>query len=364
MNVSLPDRDDIRRVLVIKWSALGDVAIASAIMEDIRRAFPAATIDLNTLPSAARLFAHDPRFQEIFTIDVREPGKRWRRNIQWLRRVRSANYDLVIDLQRNHHTRILLAILLFTGCRIQHRLGPYGGFPYTIRPGKSDPVSHALVAMRPMLAAAGIPARTQRPMLYASVAELEQARRTLAKHGLRSGNFAVFLPGSQAEGWLKRWGAPRYATLGKLLRARGIDKIAVIGGPEEVEECARIVDSINADGSSAAVNLNGLSLLQIAPTCAGAVCIVANDTGTAHIAAAADRPMLVICGLSDPRRVKPIGAKVRAVQAQLDCINCYGKTCRIAALPVCMAMITPECVVHLLMGTEPGTRCRGVRVFD
>ena len=39
-----PER--IRRILVIKWSALGDVVIASAVMEDIARAFPRATLHL------------------------------------------------------------------------------------------------------------------------------------------------------------------------------------------------------------------------------------------------------------------------------------------------------------------------------
>lgn len=54
--------DRIRRVLVIKWSALGDVVTASALMEDIAQALPHADIHLNTQPNCAGLFAHDPRF--------------------------------------------------------------------------------------------------------------------------------------------------------------------------------------------------------------------------------------------------------------------------------------------------------------
>ncbi|MDE2307675.1 MAG: glycosyltransferase family 9 protein [Xanthomonadaceae bacterium] len=361
MNTALTTRAEVRRILIIKWSALGDAAIASAIMEDIRRAFPAAAIHLNTLPSAARLFAHDPRFHDIVAIDVRDRKHRFRRHIEWLRRVRAGRYDLLVDLQRTDHTRILLALLLLTGHRIPRRWGRRGGFPYTVQPGDRDPKTHVFHSMRSMLAAAGIAADTERPVLHVPAAARGQALATLSRHGLQPLRFAVFLPGSQAGSRLKRWGAGRYAELGKLLRARGIARIAVIGGPEEVEECAAIVDAINANDGAAAVNLNMLPLLQIIPVCEAASCIVANDTGNAHIAAAADRPMVMICGPTDPRRVKPMGRKVRAVQAELDCVNCYGKACRVATEPVCMERISAECIAGLLL--DAGTSCRGVRVF-
>jgi len=68
---------------------------------------------------------------------------------------------------------------------------------------------------------------------------------------------------------------------------------------------------------------------------------VANDTGTAHLASATGRPMVVICGPTDPRRVKPLGDNVDAFQAELPCINCYRKHC---AHHSCMRVITPAMV--------------------
>ena len=47
---NLPADPRIRRILMIKWSALGDVVISTAMFNDIRNAFPHATIDLHTLP--------------------------------------------------------------------------------------------------------------------------------------------------------------------------------------------------------------------------------------------------------------------------------------------------------------------------
>ncbi len=337
----LPARPDIRRILVIKWSALGDVVMATAIMEDIRRAFPAAEIDLNTLPPMQGLFAHDPRFREVFAIDVRRKGAQLAAALAWLDRVKAGRYDLIIDLQRTDRSRSLLALLWLAGRAPRDRLGNRGGFPYSNTPALTDPKAHALLQMRSVLESAGIPALTPRPVLHPGAHHQERAYRLLTGNDLRPGRFAVFLPGSQTAGRLKRWGVERFVELAGRLRKAGLaERIAVIGGPDEVAEC----EAICAAGDDL-VNLNGrIELLEIAPVCEQAAFVVANDTGTAHIAAAANRPMLVICGPTDPRRVKPIGTKVRAIQADLPCKNCYAKECRITQRQACMQALTPAFV--------------------
>ena len=350
---ALPDRRSIRRILILKWSALGDVALASAIMEDIRRAFPQARIDLDTLPAAAGLFAHDPRFARVLTIDSRARGQRLRMIGTWLRSVRAGRYDLLIDLQGSDHTRGLVALAWLTGCGIRHRWSVRPGWPFTLAPRDLARTAPAAHRMHALLACADIPATTALPVLHPAPAETAQAQRMLRDHGLLSARFAVLLPGSQAAGWLKRWGAARYAELAGLLLARDLERIVVIGGPDERDECAALVAAINRHHPDAAIGLTTLSLLQIVPICAAATLIVANDTGTAHIAAAAGTPLLVICGPTDPQRVKPLGPLVRAVQADFSCLNCYGKRCRLGATAQCLEPITPARIASLLLDASP-----------
>ncbi len=345
-----------RRILVIKWSALGDIAIASAVMEDIARAFPDAEIHLNTLPGNVKLFRHDPRFQEVFAIDVRKKGARWRNNLAWLRKVREGNYDLLIDLQRSDRTRFLISLLALSGGAPRYRLGNRGGFPYTHQPVVRDPHAHALTMMRSVIESVGIPASTSHPVFYSAAEQIVAVRQMRLEYGLEDGRYVVFLPGSQAAGHLKRWGVDRYRALSRLLHDQGMEKIVLIGGPEEVEDCRAI-----AEAGGFVVDLNGLDLLQVAPLCAGAAAIIGNDTGLTHFAAGAGRPMLVLCGPTDPRRVKPIGERVVAVQPQLDCINCYAKKCINATYQACMKAIEPQWVASILPALvagklEPGQR--------
>lgn len=339
------------KILIIKWSALGDVVIATALMEDIARAYPDAEIHLNTQPNCVGLFAGDPRFGEVFAIDVRSKKQRWKNTRAWLKKVRDGHYDMLIDLQRSDHSRLLLALLWLSGGAPRVRLGNLGGFPYTHQPVIRDSQHHAFAMMRSVLESAGIPTRTPHPVFHHSPQQYEQVRQIQREQGLVANRYVVLLPGSHAAGTLKRWGVSRFRELAQLLHAQGIPKIVLVGGPDEIKDCDEI-----AEAGDFIVNLNNkLQLLQIAPLCEGALAIIGNDTGTAHFAAEAVRPMLVLCGPTDPRRVKPIGGTTIAIQAQLPCINCYAKQCRNPDFHACMKAITPDWVASCVPLLSDGT---------
>lgn len=339
----LPDDPAVRRILIIRWSALGDIAIASAAFEDLHRAFPRAELHLNTMPPWDDLFAEDPRFQRVLSIPMREPGHRFRGPRRWLAEMRRQRYDLVVDLQSNDRSRVLLTALWLTGVRIPHRIGTRPGWPYTI--GPSGPVArHAFLRQREALEAAGIPSRTPHAVLHVPAARRGAAEALMQETGLAGKRYALFMPGSQAAGRLKRWGGRRFIALARALLAAGrVDRVALIGADDDADACRAIA----AEAGPGVVDLCGRTRIpDLVPLAEGAAFVVANDTGTAHVAAAADRPMAVVCGPTDPARVLPPGEHVRALQADIHCINCYRKHCTHHS---CMQLVSPERVVKAIM---------------
>lgn len=329
---------DIRKILIIKWSAMGDVALASAAFQDIREAFPGAELHLSTLPPWRRMFDTDPRFTRIVDIDVRKPRGRLWANLAWLRTVIAERYDMVVDLQTTDRSAALLGLMQWVGAGVPVRVGNKSRRPYTHAPVDSPKSLHAFLRLQKTLGAAGIIARAPRPVLFPSAEQVAKANAAKREHGLIPGAFAVFLPGSQADGYLKRWGAERYAALARRLAHTEGLKILVLGGPDETEECEQLTRA--ADG--AVINLCGKTdILELIPLVQGARFIVANDTGTAHVAAAAGVPILSICGPTDPNRVKPAGDTVMTLQADLDCLNCYRKHCSHHS---CMKVLPAELV--------------------
>ena len=332
--------EDIRKILLIKWSAMGDVAIASAGIEDIARVHPGAVLHLSTLPPWDQLFGSDPRLSKVLCINVRarSPIAEMRR---WLRAVASERYDLVIDLQTTDRSRLLLSCLWLMGAQIPRRAGNKRTVPYNLAPKDPPRVRHAMRQLELTLGVAGIAAETPRPVLHCPEDRRHAAKEMLECHRL-SGDYGVFLPGSQTAGYLKRWGAERYVRLACDLRGKGLDNIVVLGGPDELDECERIARGCG----DWLINLCGKThLLDIVPICEGARFIVGNDTGTAHVASVSARPIVIICGPTDPLRVLPAGDNVVSMQADLPCINCYKKHC---AHHTCMAWITPREVVEKL----------------
>ncbi len=338
-SADLPGDGGIRRILVMRWSAMGDVALASCAFEDIHQAFPGAEIHLNTLSPWDRLFIEDPRFERIISFDLRRRMRGIPGMLRWVKEIGRGGYDAVIDLQSNDRSRILMSILWLSGRAPRYRVGNHRRFPYNVAPARQPPPLHALEYSRSTLRAAGIPVRTQRPVLYPSPGHRRRALRLLQQNGISQGTYGMFFPGCQAAGYLKRWGARRFIALGIAIKNLGIKRVLLIGADEDAEECREIERALNGW----AVNLCGATeILDILPLAEGSRFVVANDTGTAHVASAAGRPMVVVCGPTDPRRVKPAGANVVALQSNIYCINCYRKHCSHHS---CMMLVTPEQVL-------------------
>lgn len=339
---NLPAHGDIRRILVIKWGGMGDVVMSTALMEDIFRAFPGREIHLNAMPPWDALFAHDARFARVWCVDFKKRERGIRGIWRWLGIVRAARYDLIVDLQSNDRSRLLLTLLLASGASVPWRIGNMPAFPYNVRQPALPRTVHIFQRMRAALLAAGIPTLTRQPVLHSSPQQRQRAQQLLRTHGLDGTAFAVFLPGSHAAGLTKRWGTANYVHLAHKLKELGLQKAVLIGGPDETAVC----DAIERQCGSFVANLCGrMQLLELPAVYEHAVFIVGNDTGTAHLAAASGRPVVVLCGPTDPRRIKPIGSQVIALQADLPCKNCYRKTCGHHS---CMKALTPETVLSFL----------------
>jgi ADP-heptose:LPS heptosyltransferase len=203
--------------------------------------------------------------------------------MEWLRQVRAERYDLVIDLQCNDRSRLLLGLLWLTGSPDSLSVSATAvSFPTTSRPPNCpNRAQHHSVAAPPCEPAVFRRRRRDRccmfPITTAPAPETVGASRT---HG---GSLCNPLPGCNANGHLKRWGADRYSALANRSTIKGWIMSCSIGGPDEIEECQRIAQAcgpwlINLCGQTA--------ILDIPSLCEPARFIVANDTGTAHLAAA------------------------------------------------------------------------------
>lgn len=129
------------------------------------------------------------------------------------------------------------------------------------------------------------------------------------------------VPGGRAAS--RRWPPGRWRELAGRLDDMGL-RTAVFGGREERELTAEVVGD-----RSGVHDLGGRTgLLALAGGLEACDVVVANDTGPMHVAAALDRPLLVVWGAGDPRQTRPLGDRVRLVGSfDLPCHPCLRNEC-------------------------------------
>ena len=286
----MPVETTHKNVLVIKLSALGDFILSVGAFQAIRAHHPGARIALLTTEPFRKLAETSGCFDEIW-IDDRPPL--WRPN-RWLalgRRLRTARFDRVYDLQRSDRSGWYFRLAgrpewvgTVAGC--SHRYVTPGG-----------PVRHVAEREAAQLAAAGV-GPIDLPDLSFFDADLR--RFELAPP------LALLVPGSAPHRPAKRWPATRFAALARELTGQGTTPV-LLGTKAEVRELAEI-----ARACPAARDLCGeTGLAEIAALARGARLAVGNDTGPMHLIAAAGCPCLVLYSAeSDPARTAPRGSKV------------------------------------------------------
>ena len=292
---------EIKKILVIKLSALGDFVLALAAMKKIREVHKRAHITLLTTPPFEALAKACPYFNAVET-DGRPQGLG-----EWLvlrRRIKAARYDRVYDLQTSAQS-----------ARIFHMLSPFPPEWSGIAAGCSLPHKnpnrnrmHTLERQADQLKYAGIwpdaptePGSAPGPDLSWVLPKPTQIRPVPG--GVRPRPYVLFVPGGSAHRLDKRWPAERYGQLGKILAERGYD-VVIIGGPQESALARQIQREVGQ-----ARDLTGRTdFAKVAVLGAKASLVVGNDTGPLHLAAATGAPTVVLfSSASDPELAAPRG---------------------------------------------------------
>ena len=165
-------------------------------------------------------------------------------------------------------------------------------------------------------------------------------RRAAAKLRAVSGlgrPYALLHPGATSPS--RRWPPERFAAVGDALAARGL-AVAVTGVRGEAPLAAAVASAM----SGPATDLAGMTTLgSLAALVRDASLLVANDTGTAHLAAAVGTPSVTAFLSGDPVRWAHPGPRHRVARVQVECNPCPHLDCPIDHR--CATLLSAEAVI-------------------
>ncbi|MFA6541368.1 MAG: glycosyltransferase family 9 protein [Bacteroidota bacterium] len=318
------------KILIIKFGGIGDVLLASPVIENLKLFNPKFSIDVLTERSAATVVIGNPFVNRVFQFDRRKDS-----GLSLIRMIRNQNYDTVIDLYANPRTAL---VTKFSGAGT--RIGfPFRGrgYAYNIqvapRSGEVHNVEFNLDALRRV----NIPVKTAHPLF-----PIENSDRDFADEWIKNQKFEhrPIVGINPSGGWYtKKWKLESFARLADQLQQWKQWNILFIWGPGELNDVQKIKDLMNASSTLAPAT----TLKQMAALIGKTSYFISNDAGPMHIAAAAGVPTLGIYGPTNPHLQGPYGKKNLWVRnEEIDCLECNLTRCPIGN--ICMTDLNVETV--------------------
>lgn len=304
----------MNRILVIQTASIGDVILATGLLENLHQSFPEASIDIMVKKGIESLFPGHPFIRKVLTWDK---GKDKYKNLfRIIREIRAQHYDLVVNLQRFFNSG-LVTVLSGSEETRGFKKNPLSMFfshryEHDLSAGKHETIRNNLL-IRDLSSTSW-----HFPRLYPSAGQDETGRNMV--HGSA---YTI----SPASLWFtKQFPADRWVELITFIPENS--EIFLLGGPGDRALCDEIILKANHPGLR---NLAGeLTLLQSAALMRYCRMNFTNDSSPLHLASAVNAPVTaVFCSTVPGFGFGPLSdnSEIVEVEGSLPCRPCglHGK---------------------------------------
>ena len=320
----------MKKYLLIRLGAIGDIVLATAAIEAISLAEPDAQIDLVCKARFAGLLQGNPHIAKVYAFDEKGRHKGLRGLLLFIHELSAKKYNFIIDLQNNPRSR-MITLCLNAGQKIHWLKDTWRRRMLVWGQGRGKTYKTVIQRYLSAVEQAGIKQPEAKPKLY------PVADDTIK---LPQGEYIAIAPGAH---WpTKRW--PGYSELVTKLKTVN-SEIVIVGDKNDRD----VADNITKVSRTGITDLCGqLDLSQLSYVLSKAKLLVTNDTGALHIAEAGGTPVLAIFGPTVRQfGFAPWRKESKIVETELDCRPCSlhgSKQCPKGHFN-CMKLITADQVL-------------------
>ena len=280
------------KILIIQTAFIGDVILATPLIEALKRELPDSQIHFLTIPKAVNIIENNPHVTKIIEYDKHKRDKGILGLYHFGRKIKREAYDICLTPHRS-----LRSAYLTRKTRAQKRIGFdrsawKGAFTDIIIYPRSK---HEIERNLSLLAALDIKSETIKPFIYPTEEDINHVETLLTGADITTGLplFAI----APASVWpTKRWPTEYYARFCQLVAGANLVPV-LIGGAEDSTLCAEIQHTCK----EARIFAGRLTLRQtcyLLQKCAG---LLTNDSAPLHVGQAAGIPVYAIFGATVPQ---------------------------------------------------------------
>ena len=321
-------RDEIKKILIFKPGAIGDLLHLTPVIRGLNTKFPDARITLIVgSVISVDIFRNNPLVNEVIIFSKKGEHRSLPAFAALWSRLRSYHFDLVINYQRSNIKGWLMMSAAFP-CRllVYHKS----------RAKLIHAVQDHLKTIEPL----GVSSVNRELDLYLGDEHRRYAATLFESSCLGKRSVIAINPGASHP--VNRWSTAQFAALSDRINAE-LDAAVIIVGSGGDSALAHDIERLS---SSRPLVLTGTTtLLQLGAILEKSALLISGDTGPMHMATAVRTPVIALFGAADPERTGPVGAGNRVIQATgLACVPCRSRTCSAALRMECMERITVDIV--------------------
>ena len=295
------NKPEIKHILVITLSNVGDVVLTTPVVEALLSEFPGRKLDVMVGPNGREIFEGHEKISDVIIYDKRSS---WPEKFALLMVLRKRKYDMVVDL-RNTVFPLLLGAKFITN-PVRH-----------IKKGVMHKRDVHLSRLREM----GIdPAGGE---FYIPVGDSDKKRAEELLGALKEKPFVVISPGAKSH--VKRWPLKNFARLADMIKKELERDVALVGDKNDRVVIERILSNME----TAPLNLiEKTNIPELAHIIKKSSLVVTNDSAPLHIASAVGARILTFFGPTDKREYGPLTkAKSKVLEKNLKCSPCAVPQC-------------------------------------
>ncbi len=329
------------KILIIKFSSLGDIILATAGLRAIREKFKRDTYRISFLVGQEfkEVLLRSPHIDELLVCDFKSRDQGLGGFLKMAKSLRGRYFDMVIDLQNNRRSHILAAMTLALD-RFGYENKKFAFLlNHRIKDKKDSigPVAHQFNLLNLL----GINLADHYLEMFPRQEDEKYVEDFLSQQWLSRNQKLVGINIGASKRWkTKVWPIRQLVRFCELLGSRDI-RVVVTGNSDDSKRAAELINSLPKikiiDGCGK------FSINQLAALIKKCNVYISADSAPLHVAAAMKTPFVALFGPTDPGRHLP-PAKVYAVIAKtLSCAPCYKSKC---PKPKCMENISAEEVLE------------------
>jgi heptosyltransferase-2 len=334
----------IEKILIIRFSSLGDVILTTPVVGALKSKFPESKIFFLTKVGYRDLLRADPRVSELVEFDPHGEHKGISGFLRLATELRKRDFDLLVDLHSNLRS-FFLRRLVKSRIKLKYHKRWLSRFLMVhCKFLKTKPIC-TIDSYLGALKKLQIGHADRNPRIFPASDDLKFAENFLLEHHVKKGDIVIAVhPGAKWD--TKRWNPEKFAEVCRTLVNRLSAKLMLLGEDGEEAVIRKVKSGLPADLAFEAL---GLPLAKLAALIRGCDCLISNDSGPMHLASASGVPVVAIFGPTHPKLgFAPVGSENLVLCADVECSPCslHGEKKCNQKSRFCMDLIEPDQVVQ------------------